>query len=353
MSDKSGTSSGSKLIASVELANASIHSLAEQLIPVSRDEIISMTPLPADFYVKLSDQHFILVGRRGAKQMEDLHALKDSDKISDLYVRREQYKDCVGMNLQIAELVISKEELSDLRKVDILCKASDSVFQEITKIGFNHESLEHSKAVARSIIALVAAKQDLNSVIESMANVSAELVRHCMAVSAVSIMIARSMNWNQGSTNQKLALAALLHDIGLKEFPSDLINKPRHLMTMNEVKNYETHVMRATEILASMPSISSEVVSVALEHHENAIGQGYPRHLRDVRMHPFSKIVALADSFCDLSMKGVNNPNPRSAEETIKYIELTLGQPFSKPAFQALKQTLSLDLRRKNMRKSA
>lgn len=334
-------------------ADAEVATLAEQLIPVSRDEIISMTPLPADFYVRLSDQHFVMVGRRGAKQMEDLHALKDVVKVQELYVRRDQYRDCVGMNLQIAEIAVTKEELSDLKKVEILTKASDSVFQEIVKIGFNHESLEHTKTVARSIIALVAAKQDLNSVISAMANVSADLVRHSLAVSAVSVMIAREMNWNQESTNQKLALAALLHDIGLKEVPSDILSKPRHLMTLNEVKAYESHVMRATEILGSMPTISSEIVCVAVEHHENAIGQGYPKHMRDVRMHPFSKIVALADAFCELSMTSVNNPHPRTAEETIKYIELTLGQPFSKPAFVALKQTLSLDLRRKANRKTA
>lgn len=198
----------------------------EDLIPVSRDEILSMSPLPADFYVRLNESRFILVGRRGAKQMEDLHALKDNSKIADLYVHRDQYKDCVGMNLQIAEIAVSKEELDNLKKVDILCRASESVFQEITKIGFNHESLEHSKSMARSIIALVAAKPDLNAVMESLNSVSADLVRHSLAVSAVSIMIAKNMNWNQPSTNQKLALAALLHDIGMKELPPELIEKP-------------------------------------------------------------------------------------------------------------------------------
>lgn len=328
-----------------------IKSIYEDLMPVDKDQIISMSPLPADFYVRLSEHHFILVGRQGAKQMEDLRALRDSAKVVELYVRRDQYKDCVGVNLQIAELAVTKEELSSMKKVDILCKAADSVFQEITQIGFNHESLEHSKAITRAIIALVSAKSDLNSVIEAMNSVSAELVRHSMAVSAVSVIIAKAMNWHQPSTNQKLALAALLHDIGLKEIPTELLNKPRHLMDLKEVKEYETHVMRATEILGSMSSVSTEIISVAMEHHENAIGQGYPRHLRDIRMHPFSRIVALADAFCEMSMKGVNNPNPRSVEDTLKYIELTLGQPFAKPAFIALKQTLSLDLQRKSQQR--
>ncbi|MCX7979412.1 MAG: HD domain-containing protein, partial [Bdellovibrionaceae bacterium] len=126
----------------------------------------------------------------------------------------------------------------------------------------------------------------------------------------------------------------------LKEIPKELQTKPRHLMTLAEVKEYESHVMRGAEILRSMPSVSTDIVAVAMEHHENAIGQGYPRHLRDVRINPFSRIVALADSFCDLALPGPSNPHKRTASETLKYIELTLGQPFSKPAFQALRQAI-------------
>lgn len=331
------------------------NSSGEDLIPVSREEILSMSPLPADFYVRLSEDHFVLVGRAGEKQMADLQALKETDKISDLYVRREEYKNCVGVNLQIAEIVVSRAELQSMQKVDILCRASESIFQEITKIGFNQESLDHSKSMARSIIALVAAKPDLNAVFDALNSVSADLVRHSVAVSAVSLMIARNLSWTQVEVNQKLALAALLHDIGMKELPADLLQKPRHLMSPTEVKAYESHVMRSVSVLHSMPNVATEVVAVALEHHENAIGQGFPRHLRDVRMHPFSRIVALADFFCELCVHGPSNPTPRTAEEALKYIEHTLGQPYSKPAFQALKMTFNSteELRRKMTKKVA
>jgi HD-GYP domain-containing protein (c-di-GMP phosphodiesterase class II) len=70
-------------------------------------------------------------------------------------------------------------------------------------------------------------------------------------------------------------------------------------MNTNEVKAYESHVGRGVDILSKMPSVPAEVIAVAMEHHENALGQGYPRHLRDVKMNPFSKIVALADTFCE------------------------------------------------------
>jgi putative nucleotidyltransferase with HDIG domain len=314
---------------------------SDNLIPVSRAEISVISPLPANFYAKISEGRFVLVGRKGSQGLESLIAFQD-ERIIDLFVHAEEYKNCVGVNLQVAEMAVDRSEISDPRKVEFLFKASNSVLKEISEMGFDHTSMEHAKVIANSVITLVAAKRDLSDVVELMSQVSDELVRHSMAVSAISLLIAEQMKWTIRATLQKLALSAFLHDIGMKDLPPELVNKPRHKMTHTEVKDYESHVMRGVETLQSMPSVFSEIISVAMEHHENAIGQGYPKHLRDIKMNPFSRIVALADAFADLTLPGVNNPNPKSASEAIKYIELTLGQPYSKPAFQGLKQALSI-----------
>lgn len=312
------------------------------LIPIDKAEVAVLSPLPADFYIKLTEDNYILAGRRGDKKLPDLQALKKTDSGFELFVRRDEYKNCVGANLQIAEIVVTREEISDLKKVDFLFQCSDGVMKEIAHLGFNHESMEHAKNISKSIITLVSAKDDLNAVLSMLNEQSNEIVKHSMAVSAVSVMIAWQMNWTIQTTIQKLSLGALLHDIGLKEMSKELSLKPRHLMSQNDVKLYEAHVMRSVDILSSMPSVPVEVVSIAMEHHENAIGQGYPKHLRDVKMNPFARIVSVADAFCYLTLKSPMNPNPRAPQEAIKYMELTLGQPYSKPAFAALKQALNI-----------
>jgi len=318
----------------------------EDFVPVNREELIVFSPLPADFYARLSDQNFVLVGRRGSPQVQELHAVRENG-FEQLFVLRDQFKDCVGANLQIAEVAIGRSEISDLKKVDYLFLAGDSVFKEISALGFNHESLVHAQAVANSIIALVSAKEDLDHIVRALGATSDELMKHSLAVSAISVVIGRAMNWTVSTNLQKLALAGLLHDIGLKEIAPEILKKARHQMTTAEVKEYETHVHRGVCILQSMPSVPPEVVAVAMEHHENAIGQGYPKHLRDIKMNPFSRIVALADAFCEFTFPGVNNPKPRSPEEVLKYIGLTLGQPFSKPAYQALRKTLQAEVKKK------
>ena len=89
-----------------------------------------------------------------------------------------------------------------------------------------------------------------------------------------------------------------------------------------------------------MPSISDDIIAIVLEHHENAPGQGYPRRIRDFKMNPFARVVALADCFAEVVMKSVNNPNPKNAAAAVGFIEVTLGQPFHKPAFLGLKAAL-------------
>jgi putative nucleotidyltransferase with HDIG domain len=166
------------------------------------------------------------------------------------------------------------------------------------------------------------------------------LIRHSMMVSAVSVIVAKSMKWTLAQNLEKLALGALLHDVGLKDIPDDILEMPRHAMNREQTAMYESHVYRGVEILRTMPSISEDVIAMALEHHENAHGQGYPRRIRDIKMNPFARIVALADCFSELVMESVNNPHPKTAAAAIQYIEVTMGQPFHKPAFLALKQSL-------------
>ncbi len=309
-------------------------------MPITRQEILAVNSLPVDIFLKISDTKIVLIGRKGSRSLDDLHVL-DNEVVSEFYVRKNEYRDCVGQNLTIAGIIISKSDISDPTKTEFLTRTAFSVFNEIESVGFNHESLEHAKLVSKSIQNLISSKPDLLSVLNMLGTVSDDLLRHSMAASAVSVMIAKAMGWTVQATLEKVALGGLLHDIGMKELPSDILTKPRYEMTPEERLYYETHVTRGVEILSTMPSVADDIIAMTMEHHENALGQGYPRRIRDFKMNPLAKIIALSDCFCELTLKNINYPMPRSSEDAINYIENTMGQPFSKPALFALRKALT------------
>lgn len=323
----------------------------EELIAVSPDEFIPGSLVPADVYLKLSDQKYILISRKGTKAtFNQLHAT-EREEVEKLYVKKIDYKDCVGQNLTVAGILVQKNDVSDQFKADFISKTADIVFKEIQSLGFNHETLEHAKNVSSSIQKLASSKQDLLSVVTIMNSISNDLMKHSLSVSVISVIIAKTMNFMFPLTLEKLALGGMLHDVGMKEFSKELIEKPRHLMTQEEVSLYETHVMRGVEVIRSMPSIPEDLISIVLEHHENAVGQGYPRHLRDFKMNPLAKIVALADKFAELSISSVANPEPKAPLAALEYIETSLGQPFNKPAFLALRAALDKNAQQTNVGK--
>lgn len=310
-----------------------------QYIAIRKNDLLTNASAPADFFLKLANDKYVQIVKEGSLlQLDQLHS---SEKSEWLYVRKGDYQKCVGSTVTVAGVVMNSNTFSPEKKNAILSKAAESVFNSIEHLGFDHQALEHSKMVSRSIQSLVEHQSDLSSVVNMMMQGGSTLSHHSMLVSAISVIIAKEMKWTSAQNLEKLALGALLHDVGLKEIPDEILETPRHALTRDQIALYESHVYRGVDILRTMPSISDDIVSIALEHHENAAGLGYPRHLRDIRMNPFARIVALANCFCDLVAPSVNNPNPKSAEAAVEYIEITMGQPYHKPAFLALKDALS------------
>ncbi|WII71868.1 HD domain-containing protein [Bdellovibrio sp. 22V] len=312
--------------------------IQDDYVAVSRSEFISGTQVPVDIFLKLSETNYVMILKEGSKvNFDQMHF---PEKAEWLYVRKSDFHKCVGQTLTVAGIVLDSEKFSEERKAQFLALAADSIFKEIEHLGFDHQSMEHSKIVSKSIQTLVDNKPDIGNVIEMMSKLNDELIRHSMMVSAISVIVARAMKWTLAQNLEKLALGALLHDVGMKELPDEILELPRHAMNRDQTAAYESHVYRGVEILRSMPSISDDIIAIVLEHHENAPGQGYPRRIRDIKMNPFARIVALADCFSEIVMPSVNNPNPKTPAQALTYIEVTLGQPFHKPAFLALKQAL-------------
>ena len=55
------------------------------------------------------------------------------------------------------------------------------------------------------------------------------------------------------------------------------------------------HARYGFDLLRNLHSISLLVAHCAFQHHERIDGSGYPRGLVDFEIHPFAKIIGVAD----------------------------------------------------------
>ncbi|HHI03532.1 MAG TPA: HD domain-containing protein, partial [candidate division Zixibacteria bacterium] len=88
----------------------------------------------------------------------------------------------------------------------------------------------------------------------------------------------------------------LLHDVGKTKVSEAILNKPGPLTPM-EMGFIKKHPKWGYEILKKTDLISEDSYYPILQHHERENGTGYPYGLMADEIHPFGKIVAIADVF--------------------------------------------------------
>lgn len=305
-------------------------------LPVPIQEFIQGAIVPVDLYVKLNDNKYIMVSKAGTKTDQTQLQTYENKTVEYLWVQQEDYALHVRNNVNIAGIIVTKNNLDVKKRIHVLSQAASSVFNEMTHIGIGFEAYSHSKQIVEATIALSETHTDLLELFMGLKSCSDELLKHSLAVCCVSVLIAKALGWENKQTIEKMALGALLHDIGLKTIPPEIVKKSKHEMTYDELQTYEQHPFKGMQLLLGLGMVPDDVVAIVYEHHENAIGQGYPRKLRSLKMHPLARVVAVANEFCNLTIENPNCKKPRTAREALLTIEVTMGQPHNKEAFRAL-----------------
>lgn len=119
---------------------------------------------------------------------------------------------------------------------------------------------------------------------------------HSVQVSVFSALMGKWLKFNPQGIKE-LAMAGLLHDIGKCNIPDEILNKAGNLSAS------EFDIMKNHPILGYMMLVGSKdyykdpVLQGVLQHHERCDGSGYPSAHVASQIHPYGRIVAVADLY--------------------------------------------------------
>ena len=150
---------------------------------------------------------------------------------------------------------------------------------------------------------------------------------HSLNVAILAGSIARKMEMNESSISD-MVLAGLLHDIGKTRLDPDILNKQTSLSNQ-EQKILQAHTQIGYRMLKEDLKMPENIALVALEHHENNDGSGYPMNKSGDFISKESQIIHICNHFDNLSF----NRTPhlvKNSKDAIRVL-LELGTKYFMP----------------------
>lgn len=141
--------------------------------------------------------------------------------------------------------------------------------------------------------ALKRAFYSIVSVLSDMLNLKDPYTQfHEKNVAKLALEIAERMDLDE-FTIESIRVAAMVHDIGKINIPTEILSKPGKLSDI-EFEMIKKHPETAYEILRKV-DLPWPVADIVYQHHERLDGSGYPRHLKSDEILLEAKIIMVAD----------------------------------------------------------
>ena len=286
-------------------------------VPIKKKWIFNGNKAFADYYIKLSDQHFVLFVKANTPSNTEAFLRLREKGIDDIYVSTQDAESVLN---QIMKLKFSNHvtQNSWAGEVEWLSELSEITHQLHKELGW---STQVQELATKSLKAVEMKMQELPKLRDFIlkfkdSSTSHRLYKHTSLLSYIAIGLLTEFkavkNYGENEV-QSLAAAAIIHDIALdenlyeknKEF-KEAILKNTPLFGESFVK-YQEHPELAAHVAANWKSVNPIVEEIVMQHEEHPSGNGFPFKLKAKDLAPLSCVFILAHELTDFVLDNNNN----------------------------------------------
>lgn len=259
-------------------------------------------------------------------------------RLKQLNVQYVYIEDKLSDGIEIKELVTRAERN---RAVQTITKSFESL-KDVNAKKASYLLDQYSKelkGIVEDLLQSVLNSDEMLTVLTDAFLYNEYIYEHSFQVSLYSIAIAKEMGHSYEDI-RLIGIGALLHDVGKILVPNEILLKPGRLSN-EEYEEIKQHARYGFDILRNLHSISLIVAHCAFQHHERLDGSGYPRGLVDFEIHPFAKIIGVADVFDAITSDRVYRVKMLPSD-AMEVIEAGSGTIYCEAAVNALKRAVTL-----------
>lgn len=241
--------------------------------------------------------------------LDVLRSMKESGKIDSIPVFMITAADSEEMLMEAYEMgaidIIRKPFLTQF----IRCRIKNVIelFQHRNKLeGLLAKQLQRLNSMNQAMV------ETLATVIEFRDCETGEHVKNISGLTKVLMKQVSKMYPEYSMPKEeidKIAISAILHDVGKISIPDSVLNKPGRL-TDEEFATMKQHTVKGCEILKKIPDIMDKGLyhysyDICRHHHERWDGRGYPDGLSGDDISIWAQVVSVVDVYDALTSERV------------------------------------------------
>jgi len=260
------------------------------------------------FYKDIGDIYKVLIEENESFTKETQDKI-DKLQLKDLYVLTKDHPLYEKDTQEYIAKILDDDSISSKLKSEIIHDMATDTINELFSGEINKNKIDRSTELVNDTIQLILNDDSAAKAMLGVTSYDYYTYTHCVNVSIYALGFGAHLKLDKNKLNV-LGRAGILHDLGKKNIPNEIVNKNGRL-TDEEFSTMKSHPSLAVEILKELGEKNQLVLDAIEQHHEKLDGSGYPKGLKAQEIHILSQIIAIADIFDALTTK-------RSYKEALK-----------------------------------
>ena len=251
-----------------------------------------------DLYVKHNDKLEIYLPRDSVYTPEHFQEIQQKG-ITRFYIKGKDKKKLDKYTIEHIDKILSNPDVPSKIKADAFYRTSADTMKQ----AFDDPQAEHLDVIKKSVKPMLKNIMQNEEILKDLFTITQHdyyTYTHSVNVGIFATALAVRYNNSNGSRldmdMEKLSYGYFLHDIGKSRIPLEVLNKPGKL-TEDEWVVMKMHPEWGYSILMETGHLTDEAAYIALQHHEQLDGTGYPFGKKGTSIHPCARICAIADTF--------------------------------------------------------
>jgi putative nucleotidyltransferase with HDIG domain len=249
-----------------------------------------------------------------------------------IYFRRRDQEALLDYLVFRAREVVGNPGLSPVQQAAVLCENALYLVEAALTLPHMGLNIRRGRDFIQSVVRFVSTVPEASAALVGLLQVDYTWYQHSVNVCLLSVAFGHFLGMKRVDV-EVLGLGTLLHDIGKREVPAEVLAKPGPL-SGSEREIMRQHPVTGAWTLEKIPEVPTGAVRIVRHHHENMDGTGYPDGLTEVWLEPTIRLIRIVDSY-DAVTSNRCYQTAQTAFEGLKIIRSELNGKISGEMFQS------------------